>query len=118
MMGVVANQPDVEIIDEPTIDTIENVIQENSPSIYFDTKVFPNPAIEQSNLIIDVKQDEYYLITLMDLSGNILEEIFQGELIEGEQQFMINLNEYSNGYYLISIQSQNYNESLKILKTD
>jgi len=118
MMGAIAYQPDVEINECFVKDTIQNITQENIHSIQFDSKLFPNPTIDQSNLIINVKQDDFYVVTLMDLNGKVLDEIFQGDLVEGEQQFMINLNDYSNGYYFISIQSQNNNESLKILKTD
>jgi hypothetical protein len=117
-MGMILYQEDIEIKDQTIKDTSEIKIKENKPSLHFNSNIFPNPACEQSNLIIDVRQDDFYVISLMDLNGRILDKIYNEKLFVGEHQFNINLNDYGNGYYLIYIQTKNYQESLKVLKVD
>jgi hypothetical protein len=118
-MGAFFYQPsEIDTIYKPIEDTSKAKKKVNTVNFNFDSKVFPNPAMNQTNLVVDVKQDDYYKITLIDLNGNVLEEIYNDILFEGEHRYNINLNDYSNGYYLIYIQTKKYQESLKILKTD
>lgn len=117
-MGVMIYRPPIDTVLTPIEDTTEIITSNNIDETTFDYKLFPNPTIGETNLIIDVKQDDYFLITLVDLNGNVLQEILNGELMVGEQRFFIDLNDYSSGYYLIYVQTKNINESIKILKTD
>ena len=118
IMGLVVYRPEIDTVLKPIKDTTEIKKSSNIDETTIDYKLFPNPTTDETNLIIDVKQEDYFLITLVDLTGNVLQEIFNGELMVGEQRFFIDLNDYSTGYYLITVQTKSINESYKILKTD
>jgi hypothetical protein len=77
-------------------------------------KVFPNPASDKAMLLLDVKQNTFVAITLSDVTGKIVKEIFKGSVGNGNQPFEFSTSELANGLYIITISSENKIKTLKL----
>jgi len=82
----------------------------------FTTKAFPNPTSGPVTIQLNVEQAAQFDIQLYNLSGQLLSVVHSGELLEGEQRFNLDLNNYERGTYLIRIVSKDQQETLKVLK--
>ena len=82
----------------------------------FEAIVFPNPTRDRSTLAIEINEEAVYQITLFDLNGRKIQEIHNGGLYEGRNQFDVEFYDLQSGIYLIQILSTNQNETLKIQK--
>ncbi|MFT5819742.1 MAG: hypothetical protein ACI8ZM_000967 [Crocinitomix sp.] len=85
------------------------------PSI-FEAKVYPNPAIDFSNLELNVEVGNKFEINLYDLSGQLVQNVYSGFLDSGRQKFEIDLYDLVTGMYIVNVSSANQNETFKIQK--
>jgi len=67
-------------------------------------KTFPNPAIQDINLLLEINEPELYSFEVMDIVGRSLykKETFYGK---GEFQFSLPLDTFDKGVYFISIKN-------------
>ncbi len=77
-------------------------------------KVFPNPASNSATLLLDVKQTGTVKITLTDMTGKTILEVFNGTANSGSQSFDINTSNLASGMYIIGIQSDRKFKTLKL----
>ena len=89
------------------------ILNEANP---FETKAFPNPTRDFSNLVVFVNKEAQYDIMLFNMGGQLIREIHRGELQAGEQRFEIDLNDQKPGMYLTRIISGDQAETVKIQK--
>lgn len=78
--------------------------------------VYPNPAHEEVNLIIDLKTASKVKIDLYDLLGRMIDIILDSELEKGEYSFPLKLNKIASGTYIIKIKRGNSVSYLKLIK--
>ncbi len=96
-----------------TVETDENGIPYPTE---FKALAFPNPAVENTTLEIQAPKKERMDIRLYDSSGKFIREIHSGKIPRGTFRQVIDLNELTNGLYLIIIQSNEFKETVRIVK--
>lgn len=104
-------------------DTVELIADESIlPEVidfdpdYFEAKAFPNPTTGDATLALEIQEAGQFEILVYDLSGRLVQSIYSGELLEGRQNFQVELAQENSGIYLVKILSNNQNETIKIQK--
>ncbi len=90
---------------------IEHIIsnQESSSGV-----VYPNPALTNTVLIFKADLDDDYIICIYDLNGQLVMHSIE-PMVEGENQFRMDLKYLVPGDYLIKVQALNH-ANTKIIK--
>ena len=79
----------------------------------------PNPTSGQTLLVLDAKADVKARVVLMDMSGNLIVNIFQGMLFEAwETSVNVNLMGVESGMYQVQITAKDFVTTKKLLVTD
>ena len=94
-------------ISEPEAFTIEGVGIENDLSEQF--RIFPNPV--QDQLIIETNGISEWVIELTSLNGQII----YNSVVESDSH-QIDLSSYQNGVYFITVRSEDFVTTQKIIK--
>ena len=63
--------------------------------------VYPNPLSNVATLNCVLNASSQIELTLFDLQGKVIKEIFDGSLNEGSYQFVLNRDHITNGIYLL-----------------
>jgi len=90
----------------------------NSLSIFGPDKImlFPNPTNRNfTTLLLTLERKNNVKIELTSLNGNVIFEIFKGELMEGDYVYFINLENLNNGLYFIKCQISENKFSKKLI---
>ena len=69
--------------------------------------VFPNPTLGDVNIMISNVKDKNITVSLVDILGNEVKNIFEGEVFENNIQISTNLNNLDKGIYLINVSEGN-----------
>jgi hypothetical protein len=89
------------------------------PSILKDVELYPNPVIGVSTLSIDLEEASNTTVTIHNLTGQVIHQIYNGRLLAGNHTFKIDKDapqsKLSSGLYLIQVQTENKIQTLKIL---
>ena len=80
------------------------------------SKLFPNPTKDFSELIIHSKNSENIEVELYSIHGELLETVFKGIVLPGENRFEVGLSNYERGLYVIQLTSPLGKTHLKIIK--
>ncbi|MCT4579858.1 MAG: M43 family zinc metalloprotease [Flavobacteriales bacterium] len=76
--------------------------------------IYPNPAKDEVNVTFSVENNQRAIrIELLDLTGKVLESVYEGGLQLGEHQFQVNTKKYAAGMYILSF---NDGENTKLSK--
>lgn len=75
--------------------------------------IFPNPAQDNINLVVDAKENTSSKISLMDITGKVVYSV-QVEFNSGMNAFLLPTQNLLNGNYLLMIQGKNIQECSKI----
>ncbi|NCX95997.1 MAG: T9SS C-terminal target domain-containing protein [Chitinophagia bacterium] len=67
--------------------------------------VFPNPAKDLVSVSLEIQMGGYTKITVIDIAGNLVKTVFEGNTITGKQSFDFNTSGMPNGNYLVSVMS-------------
>jgi hypothetical protein len=78
--------------------------------------LFPNPTADHLEIVLTVPENIRAEITLISLSGDVLAEIYEGELPIGEMRFNLNLSDYATGTYIVAIQASGFRKYVKVQK--
>ena len=79
----------------------------------FENKVFPNPAANSATLQMQFTQTGLVKVTVLDIAGKLVKEVFNGKVASGVQSFNFSTADFSNGMYIISVQAGTKREMLK-----
>ena len=73
-------------------------------------KIYPNPALDQFTLSIEIKNNEDLTLKIYDVIGKLIstEKIHQNDQ-------KINVDKLNNGLYWIEVQSSNWTEKEQLL---
>ena len=73
-------------------------------------KIYPNPALDQFTLSIEIKNKEDLTLKIYDVIGKLIstEKIYQNDQ-------KINVDKLNNGVYWIEVQSSNWTEKEQLL---
>lgn len=97
-------------LDEMFNNTVGEEQQEKETHVL----VFPNPVNDRMYLKTDFSKTEYVNITLYSISGDKILQIYNGEVLPGNQLFSFSTNIISDGVYICKINSDTYSEEIKI----
>ncbi len=81
--------------------------------------VYPNPAVNQATISIDLPQSDNVVIFLLDTSGREVARLFEGQLSAGEHEFAVDGNKYNlnSGVYHFRVVGQNGAQSGQFVLT-
>jgi len=85
-----------------------------APVTFDQVKVFPNPAYDKATVLINVLQDGPIKITVSDLSGKVVKEVFNGETTNGTRSFSFSTLDLSSGLYMITILTDSKVKTVKL----
>lgn len=77
--------------------------------------VYPNPAVEEVNVELDVFATGIYNIQLMDLVGNSIQQMEINSTSQLEP-VSFNLKDLPKGYYFIRIEGATGTETIRLVK--
>ena len=106
---------------ETTVDTVKEstlapeIINEYAP---FETKLFPNPTQTSTTLSIYVKTTANFKIEVYSFTGQLVDVIYNAELVEGRQNFEIDLSRNRAGTYFVKVWSTQQEETVKVIKLE
>jgi hypothetical protein len=106
------------LLEEVNTHTVVEEYDENGRRIPLesDAKAFPNPTAGLTTLELALTQSGNYQVFLVNMSGQILESIHEGNLEKGYRSFESTLQEYPPGNYLFVIQSEVFSKSVRVVK--
>lgn len=121
--GAVVYDP-VQLVNPISIETKDSTksttlsIQPLVDSRAFEATAFPNPTQNQSTIAIDVEEEGMFDVMMYDMNGSLIRNIHSGELLQGRQQFEVDMYDLNSGIYIVKIISQGQDETLKIQKVN
>lgn len=68
-----------------------------------DLAVYPNPATKNIVLMLKSDVNNHATIIISDISGRNLQQVYSGNLNDGENEFSINIESLQAGMYLINV---------------
>lgn len=80
------------------------------------SRVYPNPAVEETNVIFSTVKAGFYKLQLSNVDGQIL---YAGSTyaLEGENSVVISLGEYTDNFYVLTLSnSDNVSSRVQIVK--
>ncbi len=80
-----------------------------------DLELFPNPSSTTSTIYFDAKADEAYILNFTDNTGRIVKSI-HGSSIAGENHLTVDVNNLSQGFYLVSLQKDDGIYKTKLIR--
>lgn len=86
--------------------------ENNQPSPFGESTIFPNPATNTFSIMIDLKESSNTNIGLYDLQGRKIKELYSGYLSTGQQQIQANVSDINPGMYMVMIS----NDGKKLVK--
>lgn len=77
--------------------------------------VYPNPVTSEATIHLEIKKEDFYRLTVYDLSGRIVERLIKLKLSEGEYNKNFG-NGYKPGIYIVELRSSREMQSVKVIK--
>lgn len=107
--GLVETYPDLSVnqLMIATENESLSVSNSNIEALDFKVEAFPNPVSSQLNISIENEENQYFEIYYTDLMGKNMNQIFSGEIAQGNEIIKWN-PEINTGMYLITIRSKSY----------
>ncbi|MDC1361750.1 agmatine deiminase family protein [Crocinitomicaceae bacterium] len=78
-------------------------------------KIYPNPAKAITVIPVVCNKAQNIKITMIDLKGSVVKEIFSGEVSAGEKNFFIDASQYPSGIYQVSIRTDVFEQKQKLV---
>ncbi len=103
---------DVTCYTAPIIDSHLVVNPTANPSSQI-VKVFPNPAKDMATVSVEVEHVGLVKVMMLDLSGRLIKEIYNGPAAAGTIAYDFNTSELANGTYVISVNSDGKHKIMK-----
>ena len=86
----------------------------NEVSIFENISLYPNPAQNEATLALSLVTSSVVNVTVYDVTGKIVSNVFNGKLNEGETNLFINTTDLSNGVYYAKISTDSVVETIKL----
>ena len=78
--------------------------------------IYPNPVNDLMEIRIDILENADYSITLINVLGELVSTVYQGELIVGTNQLSYSAAALPKGVYFLRIESNGIIETKKLIK--
>lgn len=105
------------LIDKSSISS-ELELDENGVAFptEFASKIYPNPAVANTNLEISVPKKDRFEISLFDMSGKFIQTIYKGKMDRGTFTYQFDMTDLITGTYFVVINSDDYQETVQVVK--
>ena len=105
-------------LNQPNLEVMQTGVAERTTSDVQELLLKPNPARSSALLCMNVTRDMHIQITMYDISGREMKEIFNGDMDEGSRVLSIDTNVLAAGTYFIEVNTENSHDvkQLVILK--
>lgn len=91
-------------------------VDENiAPGAVSDFVVYPNPATDQLNLKMHMRESSNIQIELHDIQGRMVKQIFEGRQASGLRSISAGLSDVNQGLYFVVIQSEGQRLTKKLM---
>ena len=77
--------------------------------------LFPNPAVDKAQLSFSLQMNSGIAFSITDALGRVIQQIPGRQWASGDHLVPINLDRFAPGVYLILIQGERFNQSLKFV---
>jgi hypothetical protein len=82
-----------------------------------DLRLAPNPAAQETELVINVAEDVNIAIDIYDLSGRKVKRISSGSFQPGETSVKLDLSDVEQGYYFIRVSGKEFELNTPLVVT-
>jgi parallel beta-helix repeat protein len=96
--------------------TATNVVCTEKPSTINLTQNAPNPFVNNTRFILQTASGKTVHLTLIDITGKIVSNIYSGFLSEGAHEFEIDANGLKTGIYYYKVEFDNQKIVKKLMK--
>ena len=76
--------------------------------------IYPNPATAITAIPVELDMNQEIAIRMLDVSGKLVKEIYQGSAPMGESNYFINAQDFQSGIYFVELSSK-YGRSVQKL---
>jgi len=87
-------------------------------SSVFEVRCYPNPFQNQTTICFTLPKAGFVNLEIHDITGNKTETLLTGYLQKGEHSFVWESERMNEGLYLLSLESEGFLESRKLLKME
>jgi enterochelin esterase-like enzyme len=106
-LGGSINIDNIRIAKKEVVSVAENYDQ--------NSMIYPNPANDQATISLDLESSANIKITMLEITGRKVMDIFDGKVAQGNFRTDINLHAISSGVYLIELQIDNTRSVEKLI---
>jgi hypothetical protein len=92
-----------------TVAAVEDMLAPDSQ-----IKMFPNPANEYTNVVVNLKGNSEVALQIMDISGKVVAERNYGEL-SGTQELGISTANFNSGIYFVAVKIGSQSSLMKLI---
>lgn len=78
--------------------------------------LFPNPSAQSNTMIVELDKEQPLKITLYDVQGKYIRNVFDGQAMDGANQYKVDIQNLESGVYLYRVQGQGFVRSIKFTK--
>ncbi|MEI6311862.1 MAG: T9SS type A sorting domain-containing protein [Bacteroidota bacterium] len=89
-------------------------ISNNAAVSDMEVSLFPNPAVDMTNLTFNVVGEQELTVKIIDAKGQVVEQE-TGIYTSGKQNMTINTKDFANGNYTINVSGKNANVSKSLV---
>ena len=89
-------------LDDIEIGEEDNLLKDNIEPLTR-INVFPNPSLGDVNIVVSNVKDRNLTVTLVDILGNEVKNVFEGQAYQNNIQITTNLNSLDKGIYFINV---------------
>lgn len=92
-----------------------NTISSTVPKDFKLYDAYPNPFNPVTKLKFDIPKNSTVQLRIFDLSGKLIETLFEGNIIPGTHEYSWNADKYNSGVYIFQVISKEYKSSKKLV---
>ena len=77
--------------------------------------IYPNPAVSSAKVRLET-ENEWTRVEIIDISGSLIDVVYEGNLTKGEHHIPMNVQNLANGQYIIKVNKKSGIETKNFLK--
>ena len=97
--------------DETLLSSISDIV----PSNFTISTIYPNPFNPNTNIEIEVPNNDLFNISIYDINGRLVNEIFSGNKSIGMHSFVWDASNFPSGIYFVTLSSNTISKHHKIM---